>query len=600
MNKKLLIGGAVGLAVVAGLVVWMMMPAKKPEVKKIEAPTGPDPALIAKANELARKAEELEGKGRYGEALSALQELAALQPKDPRIATLKPRIEGKLRKLEAWTSAHKKAEAGRTEAEDRNTPVAWQRVLDACAEAEKHAPTEEQQRLTRELALFAQQRRDWALAREEDKKGNLAAAIDLATKAVAAREAPSELVAFKAGLEKKKRKVEFDRAASAARATADPAKAIEAWRQAKALADDPKDAAEVDKRIDELLPKVDASVRDQRYDAAMKAGEAALAAGKLEEAEKALKEAQALKGVEPRSGQLLQKVAAAKKVKAYETAMAEAKELEGKKEWAKAIEAYDRALRLRPGDRPAGDRRKAVEAEHWPPRIVLLLDEGQGTRMEFVRIRAGKFRMGDERGEPDEKPREVAIEKDFWMQTTEVTQKHWKAVLKTEPWSFKTVPDMPVEGVAWAGAKEFLAKLNEKVEPQLKGRKAALPTEAEWEYACRAGSKGRYSFGDDENALVDFAWFTRNSKQTTEAAAKKRANAWGLFDMHGNVAEWCEDLYAFDPTKPGEPPAEDEPHFRSVRGGSWNDRGVNCRTANRERALSTQTSMFVGFRAVLR
>jgi formylglycine-generating enzyme required for sulfatase activity len=70
--------------------------------------------------------------------------------------------------------------------------------------------------------------------------------------------------------------------------------------------------------------------------------------------------------------------------------------------------------------------------------------------------------------------------------------------------------------------------------------------------------------------------------------------------MHGNVAEWCEDLYVFDPTKPGDAPKEDEAQFRSIRGGNWNDRAVNCRTANRERALSTQTSMFVGFRAVLR
>jgi formylglycine-generating enzyme required for sulfatase activity len=208
--------------------------------------------------------------------------------------------------------------------------------------------------------------------------------------------------------------------------------------------------------------------------------------------------------------------------------------------------------------------------------------------------------MGDERGDPDEKPREVAIERDFWMLTTEVTQKHWKALMKGEPWSFKGLPDLPVEGVTWADAKAFLAKLNEKMEGPLKGRKAALPTEAEWEYACRAGSRSRYSFGDDEAALVDFAVFTRNSKQSTEAAAKRRPNAWGLFDMHGNVAEWCEDLYVFDPTKPGDAPKEDEAQFRSIRGGNWNDRAVNCRTANRERALSTQTSMFVGFRAVLR
>jgi len=532
--------------------------------------------------------------------LSALKELAALKPDEPKLATLKPRLVEKLRKLEAWRSAHKLAETEKEDAAARDTPRAWQKVIDACAEAGKHSPTEEQARLTKELTVFAEQRRDWAMAREEDKKGNLGAALELVGKAIAAREPPPELVAFKAGLEKKKRKVEFDRAAGVARLEQTPARAIELWRQARALADDAKDVEETERRIDGLLPKVDASVRDQRYEAAMKTGEAALAAGKLEEAEKAYKEAQALKGVEPKSGAALQRIDAAKKVKAYEAAMAEGKDLEGKKEWPKAMEAYDRALRLRPGDRAAGDRRKEVEATHWPPRIVLVLNEQRGDRMEFVRVRAGTFRMGDERGEPDEKPRDVVIEKDYWIQVTEVTQRQWKAVLPKEPWSFKGLPELPVEGVTWADAKAFLAKLNTLAEEQLKGRKAALPTEAEWEYACRAGSKGRYSFGDDEASLGDHAWFTGNTKRSTEGAGRKGANAWGLFDMHGNVAEWCEDLYAFDPTKPGEPPKEDEPQFRSIRGGNWNDRAVNCRTANRERAISTQTSMFVGFRAVLR
>jgi formylglycine-generating enzyme required for sulfatase activity len=599
MNKKLIIGGAAALVVV-GLVVWMLIPAKAPPPKKVEAPTGPDPALLAKVAELVKKAEDLEAKGKFGEALSTLKELAALKPDEPRLAALKPRIEEKYRKLEAWTSAHKRAEAGKAEALDKDTAAAWQRVIDACAEAAKHAPMEEQRRLTKDLVAFAEQRRDWASARDEDKKGNLAAALDLVGKAMAAREAPPELAAFKASLEKRKRKIEFEKAASVARAEQAPARAIELWRAARALADEAKDVEEAERRISVLLPKVDPAVREQRYEAAMKAGEEALAAGKVEEAEKAFKEAQALKGVEPRSAQALQRVEVVKKAKGYDLAMAEAKDLEGKKEWGKAIEAYDRALRIRSGDKAATERRRTVEADFWPPRIVLLLDEGQGAKMEFVRVKAATFVMGDERGEPDEKPREVTLGRDYWIQTTEVTQRQWKAVLKSEPWGFKGLPDLPVEGVTWADAKAFLAKLNEEFEEALKGRKAFLPTEAEWEHACRAGTKTRYSFGDDEGALGEHAWFTSNTKRSTEAAGRKRPNAWGLFDLHGNVAEWCEDLYAFDPSKPPAAPKEDEPEFRSIRGGSWNDRAVNCRTANREKALAIRTSLFVGFRAVLR
>jgi formylglycine-generating enzyme required for sulfatase activity len=133
----------------------------------------------------------------------------------------------------------------------------------------------------------------------------------------------------------------------------------------------------------------------------------------------------------------------------------------------------------------------------------------------------------------------------------------------------------------------------------MKGRKAALPTEAEWEYACRAGSSSRYSFGDDEGQLDDSAWFTRNSGKGPQPVGRKRPNAWGLFDMHGNVAEWCADAYSVDPSKSQEAEAiEDAP--RSIRGGSWNDRAVNCRSSKRSKDLPTKGSMFTGFRIILK
>jgi formylglycine-generating enzyme required for sulfatase activity len=177
----------------------------------------------------------------------------------------------------------------------------------------------------------------------------------------------------------------------------------------------------------------------------------------------------------------------------------------------------------------------------------LTLDLGKGVTMKLVLIRPGKFMMGSPDSEQgrraDESPQhEVTISKPFYMGVTEVTQAQYEAVMGTNP-SANKGPMNPVENVSWNGATEFCRKLSAKT-----GKTFRLPTEAEWEYACRAGSKTRFSFGDSESALGDYAWYKGSRGGNPQPVAQKKPNAWGLYDMHGNVWEWCADGYGSYPT----------------------------------------------------
>jgi formylglycine-generating enzyme required for sulfatase activity len=597
LKKWAIPAGAVLLVVLAVVVYFKMKGETKPvEELKVEAPKGPDPAHLAKVEELARQVGELEAKGEFKDALWTLRQLAKLEPGDPRVTSLKPGLEEKLRRLEAWQSAHQRAEVEKKDATRTNTTAAWQKVLDLCAEAEKNAPTEKQQRLTRDLQVSARQYRDWSSAREEERKGNFAAAIDLVTAAIAAAEPPADLAAYKVALERRKRKQEFDRAASAARSEPVPAKAYDLWQKSRVLAEDPKDVADVDAKLHALKPWVDPAERDRRYDEALKAGDAALAGGDLDAAEKAFKDALALKVTELKPGQCLTRVATLRRQKSFEAAVAEARAAEEKKAWADAIDAYDAALKVKPGDSTITARRKELEDSYRPPKIVIQLSEGSGIKMEFVLIKRGSFLMGDAQGNSDEKPHQVTIAKDFWMQTTELTQAHWSTVMPTKPWMSQGSPHLPVEGVSWEDTQKYFEKLNPIIREQIKGRTASLPTEAEWEYACRAGTKTRWNFGNDEAQMEIHGWGAASKVRGPQTVGQKPANAWGLFDMHGNVAEWCADAYVAPDEKAD---AEASP-FRCIRGGSWNDREINCRSSKRERDVPTKSNLFLGFRAVLR
>ena len=206
------------------------------------------------------------------------------------------------------------------------------------------------------------------------------------------------------------------------------------------------------------------------------------------------------------------------------------------------------------------------------PMKTAIIDLGGGVTMEFILIQPGSYDMGtNEEADPDgdaSPPRKVTLTQPFYLGKFEVTQEQWEKIMGGNPSHFKGAK-RPVESVSWNACQEFLAKLQERT-----GRKFALPTEAQWEFACRAGTTTRWSFGDLDSRLGDYAWFGDVSGRTTHAVGKKQPNAWGLYDLHGNVAEWCADWYAKyrdargQATDPSGPAAGDS---RVARGGAWGD-----------------------------
>jgi len=229
--------------------------------------------------------------------------------------------------------------------------------------------------------------------------------------------------------------------------------------------------------------------------------------------------------------------------------------------------------------------------------------------MKFNKIPAGTFLMGSPESEADrgddETQHKVTITKPFYMQTTEVTQGQWKAVMGTEPWKGK---DYIKEGanyaasyVNWDDAVAYCKKLSEK-----DGKTYRLPTEAEWEYACRAGTKTAWSFGNDEKALGDYAWYDKNageivSEQYAHQVGLKKPNAFGLYDMHGNAFEWCHDYYEEDYYKQSpaqNPTGPTSGSFRVLRGGSWVNRTRIARSAGRVGGVADSRDLNVGFRLV--
>ena len=163
----------------------------------------------------------------------------------------------------------------------------------------------------------------------------------------------------------------------------------------------------------------------------------------------------------------------------------------------------------------------------------------------------------------------MTITKPFYLGKYEVTQEQWEAVMGSNPSNFKG-PKNPVEQVSWDDCQEFLDKLNAKAGGQ--GGKFVLPTEAQWEYACRAGSTGKFCFGDDEKQLGEYAWYDENSDSKTHPVGEKKPNAWGLYDMHGNVWEWCQDWYgAYGAEAVDDPSGPTTGSGRVFRGGGWNN-----------------------------
>lgn len=223
----------------------------------------------------------------------------------------------------------------------------------------------------------------------------------------------------------------------------------------------------------------------------------------------------------------------------------------------------------------------------------------KGLEYTFRWCPAGTFMMGSPEDEKnrgnDESQHSVTLSRGFWMLETEVTQKMWRSVMGDNPSEFKG-DNLPVECVSWYDCLKFTRRLNQE-DGIPSGYRLRMPTEAQWEYACRAGSTGAYGGTDDLAAL---GWYDGNSKNKTHEVRGMQPNAWGLYDMHGNVWEWCLDWYG----DYGELPATDPRSSASgtdrvYRGGSWYSHTWDCRSANRNSYVPTYRHNYLGLRLVL-
>lgn len=230
---------------------------------------------------------------------------------------------------------------------------------------------------------------------------------------------------------------------------------------------------------------------------------------------------------------------------------------------------------------------------------TLSVDLGGGTAMEFVLVPAGSFTMGSDEytGDGDESPvHTVRISQPFYLGRHEVTQAQWTQLMKTNPSKFHG-PTLPVESISWNDCQKFLAAFAQQT-----GRKISLPTEAQWEYACRAGTSTPWSFSAKADGAPDYAWMAENATGTTHPVGQKKPNAWGLYDMHGNVWEWCADWYAkhaYADAAKVDPAGPNAGESRVLRGGAWSDQPDGFRSAIRNCNGPDGANHGIGFRCAL-
>ena len=211
--------------------------------------------------------------------------------------------------------------------------------------------------------------------------------------------------------------------------------------------------------------------------------------------------------------------------------------------------------------------------------------------IEFVTIPAGEFEMGSTNGNTDETPiHRVIISKSLQLGIYEITQGQWKAVMGSNPSTFGGDDNLPVESISWEGIQPFLAKMNALND----GYRYRLPTEAEWEYGCRAGTTG-----DHAGTLGEMAWYSSNSGGKTHTVGTKKPNAWGLYDMHGNIEEWTQDWYDsiyYWSSPQTDPPGPASGLHRVSRGGGWNSVAFGSRSAYRGEYYPSMEIYSLGFR----
>ncbi|SFR93528.1 formylglycine-generating enzyme family protein [Anaeromicropila populeti] len=223
---------------------------------------------------------------------------------------------------------------------------------------------------------------------------------------------------------------------------------------------------------------------------------------------------------------------------------------------------------------------------------------GDYVTMDFVRIEAGTFWMGSdaEIGDSDETPKHmVTITQPFYIGKYEVTQEQWQEVMGTNPSEFIGEHN-PVDSVSWEECQVFLKKLEE-----ITGFQYVLPTEAQWEYACRAGTNTAWHFGEDDSLLSQYAWCDTDPSKMTHPVGEKKPNEWGLYDMYGNVQEWCSDWYenkyldenSVDPLGPSTGDS------KVLRGGGWGESALYLRSAYRNCNGVEGKNNGIGFRCVM-
>jgi formylglycine-generating enzyme required for sulfatase activity len=287
---------------------------------------------------------------------------------------------------------------------------------------------------------------------------------------------------------------------------------------------------------------------------------------------------------------------------------------------APAVEPETQPVKLRARQTNGRKPEQPVQPDPVPAGLMQEITNSIG--MKLVLIPSGSFTMGglptEEGFQDHERAHPVTLTQDYWLAAFEVTQAQYVQVMGLNPSRFQgeivaehhpltgnlmkevDTSDYPVEKISWFDAVEFCQRLSELPEEKQAGRVYRLPTEAEWEYACRAGSQTAFYCGDSKAELYDHAWFGGNSSRKTHPVGLKNPNAWGLYDMHGNVMEWCLDNFADYPQRAVVDPVglTDTP-IRIRRGGAWCDIGAMCRSAHRDSSIPSRRSFDTGFRVAM-
>ncbi len=276
-----------------------------------------------------------------------------------------------------------------------------------------------------------------------------------------------------------------------------------------------------------------------------------------------------------------------------------------------------------PAVAPFESRQAGLHQQAWSKHLKTPVVQTNSLQMRFVLIPPGEFIMGSaaeevaklavesrwsralgstsQRLQAETPPRKVRITRPFYLGAYPVTQAEYKQVMGDVPYQLRIDPTRPVGSVTWYDAVDFCKQLTALPAEQAAGRGYRLPTEAEWEYACRAGSTTWFSFGDDPTVFGMHGWWRGNTQHRPQPVARLKPNPWGLFDMHGNIGQWCSDYYTagYPDTDEEDPRGPESGSLKAVRGGCYADNPRECRSASRHfNSPNTQTYQ-VGFRVVL-